>query len=261
MAMKYRQLLLDNLDMVERLTRFVARRHHLSRTDADEFAGIVRLRLVEDDFAVLRKFEGRSALSTYLTVVIERLCQDYSIAQWGKWRPSAAARRLGAAAILLERLVVCDGATFDEAVDAMRTNHGVDATPQELWELFAQLPVRTTRWNASRAPRREGEGFSDPAFLSHEAQHEAERVSLALADAVAALSPSDQRLIKLRFEQGLAVTQIAAITGENSRLLYRRLQWVIRTLRLSLEAHGVGAADLGVVGQPTLLLRRVLPET
>ena len=102
----HQQLLLDNLDLVERLVRFTARRHHLSFTDAEEFASIVRLKLVENDFAILRKFEGRSLLSTYLTVVIERLCHDFSIARWGKWRPSAAARRQGDVAMLLERSAV-----------------------------------------------------------------------------------------------------------------------------------------------------------
>jgi RNA polymerase sigma factor (sigma-70 family) len=260
MAVNYRQLLLDNLQLIERITRFVARRHHLSRADAEEFAGIVRLRLVEDDFAVLRKFEGRSGLATYLTVVIERLCQDYSIAQWGKWRPSAAARRLGAAAVLLERLVVCDGLPFEEAVEAMQTNHGVDATRHELWAIFAQLPERTTRWNASRESRRAGEGVADPAFRSHEEQTDVDRLSRALADAVGALSPVDQRLLKLRFEHALPVSRIAEITGDESRVLYRRLHHVIRTLRQSLEAHGVRESDLGVVGHPTLALRRVLAE-
>jgi len=45
--------------------------------------------------ALLAKFEGRSSLRTFLTVVIQRLFLDHRISAWGKWRPSAEARRGG----------------------------------------------------------------------------------------------------------------------------------------------------------------------
>jgi RNA polymerase sigma factor for flagellar operon FliA len=40
--------------------------------EADDFASHPKLKLIEDDYAILRKFQGRSSLRTYLTVVIER---------------------------------------------------------------------------------------------------------------------------------------------------------------------------------------------
>lgn len=259
----YQQLLLENLDLIERLVRFIGRRHHLSSADTEEFASTVRLKLVENDFAILRKFEGRSTLATYLTVVVERLCQDYSIARWGKWRPSAAARRIGDVAIMLERMVVRDGATFDEAVGILQTNHGITETREQLREMFLALPVRMARWHtAGAAPEPAADGFADPSFRSHEDETEAERVSAALSEAVAALAPEDQRILKLRFEEGLTVTDISAILSIDSRLLYRRLQSIIRALRESLEARGVRHTDvLDLVGHPTMLLRNVLAET
>jgi RNA polymerase sigma factor for flagellar operon FliA len=258
--MSQQQLLVENLDLVERLVRFVARRHHLSFSDAEEFASVVRLRLVENDFAILRKFEGRSLLSTYLTVVIERLCQDFSIARWGKWRPSAAARRGGEVAVLLERLIVRDGATFDEAVGTLQTNHGVSETRQQLHEILLTLPTRSARWNVhDPAPPPNVDAFTDQ---SHEDGSEVERVSRALSHAIAALSSEDQRILRLRFEESLTVVEIAAVLDVETRALYRRLQSVIRALRASLEAQGVGHADIPrLVGHPTLLLRSVLAET
>jgi RNA polymerase sigma factor for flagellar operon FliA len=255
----HQQLLLDNLDLVERLVRFTARRHHLSFTDAEEFASIVRLKLVENDFAILRKFEGRSLLSTYLTVVIERLCHDFSIARWGKWRPSAAARRQGDVAMLLERLIVRDGATFDEAVGTLQTNHGVRHTRQQLHEILLTLPSRSPRWSGHEQGACIAEAFTDQ---SHEDRTEVERVSIALSDSIAALSLEEQRILKLRFEQNLTVVEIAAMLDVETRTLYRRLQAVIRALRMSLEARGVSHADIPrLVGHPSFLLRSVLTET
>ena len=67
--MDYQQLLVDHLDQVNRIVRLVARRHRLPAFDADEFAGVVRFKLVDRYFAILRKFQGRSSLTTYLPVV------------------------------------------------------------------------------------------------------------------------------------------------------------------------------------------------
>ena len=51
--MDARELLESNLALIERITAFVCRRQRLSPDDAEEFAGVVRLRLVENDYAIL----------------------------------------------------------------------------------------------------------------------------------------------------------------------------------------------------------------
>jgi hypothetical protein len=70
-------LLVEHLPLVSRLVRFTARRYHLTFTDTEEFASLVHVKLVESDCAVIRKFEGRSTLATYLAVVIERLYRRF----------------------------------------------------------------------------------------------------------------------------------------------------------------------------------------
>ena len=94
----------SELELIERVISFVSARHHLPGVEADDFGSHVKLKLIEDDYGILRKFEGRSSLRTFLTTVITRLFLDYRIAAWGKWRPSAEAKRAGEVAILLERL-------------------------------------------------------------------------------------------------------------------------------------------------------------
>src|SRR5215208_5464467 len=82
-----------------------------SRPAADTFVEGEALFLaslpVIDDITgqVRRRFERRSSLPTYVTVVIQRLFLDYRNRLWGKWRPSSDAKRLGPTAMLLERLV------------------------------------------------------------------------------------------------------------------------------------------------------------
>ena len=88
-------LFLANLPVIDSVVRHVCRRHHLSAAEADDFGSEVRLHIIERNYEILRKFEGRSSLRTYLAVVVQRLFLDYRNRIWGKWRPSAEAQRRG----------------------------------------------------------------------------------------------------------------------------------------------------------------------
>src|SRR3954467_14400544 len=92
-------LYLAHRAVIESVIRFVCRRRGLRADDAEEFAAALRPRLVQSDYEILRKYEGRASIQTYLTVVIQRLALDYQAARWGRWRPSAMARAAGPAAV------------------------------------------------------------------------------------------------------------------------------------------------------------------
>ena len=75
--MNHQRLLIDHLDLINQIVRTVGRRRHLSTVELEDFASFVNLRLVDDDYAILRKFQNRSSLWTYLAAVIERLSLDF----------------------------------------------------------------------------------------------------------------------------------------------------------------------------------------
>ena len=76
----------------------------------------MQLKFLERGYDVLRRFEGRSSLKTYLTVVVRRLLLDWQDHTYGKWRPTATALRLGPHAVHLERLMNRDTYSAVEAV-------------------------------------------------------------------------------------------------------------------------------------------------
>jgi RNA polymerase sigma factor for flagellar operon FliA len=259
--MDFHQLLVENLDLVDRLVAFTSRRHHLAFSDAEELASIVRLKLLENDFEVLRRFEGRSSLSTYLTIVIERLCLDYCMAQWGKWRPSAAALKRGDVAVLLETLIVRDGATFEQAVNVLHTNHRVKASREELYEIYLDLPTRTARSFSPIVMRRMEHGFSDPVFNIEDDEAASREIARVLARAVGAVSPEDRRLLALRFNEKRTVAEIAEQLRVNPKVSYRRLARVLRALRRSLEEQGITRSDVRrIIGRADVTLPRVLAD-
>src|SRR5229473_2829543 len=143
------QLFLSELALIERVIGWVCARRCLRGADAEDFASTVKLRLIENDYEILGRFEGRSSLKTYLTAVINRLYIDYQTQRFGKWRPSAEARRLGPVALRLEALLYRDGLTFEEARGVLQTDFQVAESREALYELSLKLPRRSPRGTGS----------------------------------------------------------------------------------------------------------------
>jgi RNA polymerase sigma factor for flagellar operon FliA len=240
-------LLLSELPTIDRIVAFIRVRHHLSASDADEFAAHVRLKLVEDEYAVLRKFEGRSSLRTYLTVVIQRLFLDYRTSAWGKWRPSAEARRLGELAIQAERLVTRDGYSLDEAYEVLTTNHGVGINRGELEQLVEKLPCRVRRSFEGEESLQNvvAPDLSPDAALEEQGRAvAAARVSQALSRTLATLDVRDRLILTMRFEDGRTVAEIARVLHVDQKALYRRCDRLLLDLRAALEREGVNADEV-----------------
>jgi len=85
--MDCQELLRSNLALVERLVRFVCQRAQVVGADVDDFASTVKLALIENDYSVLRAWEGRSSLATYLTVIIQRMLADERFRTLGRCVP------------------------------------------------------------------------------------------------------------------------------------------------------------------------------
>jgi RNA polymerase sigma factor for flagellar operon FliA len=238
-------LFVSQLDVVERVIAFVCARHRVSSADAEDFGSYVKLKFVESDYAVLAKFEGRSSLRTYLTVVIQRLFLDYRISAWGKWRPSAEARRAGPVGVLLEQLMVRDGHPFEEACEALRTTHCVDVSRAVLESLAARLPVRLKRRferDDALADVASNTRPADDAAADRDREATATLVSAALQRLTETLDAQDRLIIAMRFEDGRTVADIATILRLEQKALYRRLDRLLLDLRRALEAEGIDAA-------------------
>jgi RNA polymerase sigma factor (sigma-70 family) len=258
----YQKTFVEQLGLIERVVQFIARRHHLSASDTEEFTSTVHLKLIEKNFAILRKFEQRSNLATYLTTVVERLYLDFCISRWGKWRPSAAARRKGAVAVELERLMARDGLTFTEAVGILHTNHQVSETREQLLEILEQLPVRPVRKFAGEeelALVAAGGGADDTAFTEIDDRALVARVEEALGTAVGRLTAREQLLLKMHFVEDLPVAQIARALSEEPKPLYRRMLQIMVSLKEELARQGIDQALVGrVIGHPGLVLGAML---
>jgi RNA polymerase sigma factor (sigma-70 family) len=233
------ELFVTNLPAIESLVQMVARQQRMTWAEAEEFASIVRLRLIENDYAILRKFRGGSSLRTYLTVVIARQALDYRDACWGRWRPSRAARRMGSAAVTLEKLIVRDGLTPEEAWRTLPDAPAAAPAAELLRTFAAGLQPRLRRHYVSIDDLEDSPAAAtDPEVDNLMRDH---RVTAALAGALRTLPPDDSRLLRLRFSEGLSISSIARSEGIDQASLYRRVAALLRRLRRDLEARGIEA--------------------
>jgi RNA polymerase sigma factor (sigma-70 family) len=235
------------LPLIEGVIRFVSRRHRLSPADADEFASEARLRLIEHDYRILRSFRGRSSLKTFLAIVIERLLLDYRTSVWGKWRPSAEARRAGALGVRLDMLLHRDGLSLDQAAEVLLVSERVETTRGALEALAARLPRRAHRVFVG------DEVLSDVAvppdrveasLAAREAAEAAAKTRAALMVALNRLPPQDRLVVQLHFGQGLTVASVARGLGLDQKPLYRQIDRILMTLREWLEADGISAEQV-----------------
>ncbi len=244
--------LIEHLDRIRRSGRTLCRRSGVGDDETEDCCSWVVLRIVEDDYAILRKFKGRSQLGTYLNVVVSRLVADWRTEHWGRWRPSAVARRLGPEACMLERLVYRDRMTLAEAITHVRSRLGAAApTERELAALFRKIPRR-----APLRPRLVGEddlvGSASADSATHEVDQserasEWDRIHAAIETALNTLhetDATDATIARLHLFDGAKVAEIARALRLEQGPLYRRLDRVLERLLAELERLGFPRARL-----------------
>jgi RNA polymerase sigma factor (sigma-70 family) len=262
-----KQLYCEQLPMIEKAAAFLCRRYGFSREEIQDFTQHVHTKILDHDCAVLHNYQGRSSLTTYLATVVQHALQDYVNSRWGKWRPSAEARRLGQLAVDLETLLIRDRQGFDEACQTLRSR-GVTATDAELSAIAARLPQRSPRrmdssyeiegggaWAAGGSRRAAaGSGLraepaaaesADELLRSKERQRRRQAALQALKAALAALPAEDRLIVKMFGE--VSIAEIARMFELDQKALYKRKDKILRRLREALESAGVSAEDVAEI--------------
>ncbi|MEZ4415450.1 MAG: sigma-70 family RNA polymerase sigma factor [Gemmatimonadota bacterium] len=235
------RLLETHLPIVDRIVASICRRRAVLGDDADDFSGWVRLRLLENDGAILRRFEGRTTIGGYLTVVIWNLYRDYRIAERGKWRPSAEARRRGPVAIQLDALLHRDGFSLREAAQALRARFEIPLSDTEFARLAAALPPRRDRpefvdLSQGLTP---DENTPEKALEQRSRIALSERTRAALDRALRSLPREDEVIIRMHYLEGHTLADVSRTLGLPQKPLYRRVIRTMKGLERALTEDGV----------------------
>jgi RNA polymerase sigma factor for flagellar operon FliA len=227
---------LDNLALIDRVIGIIARRHALSDSEAEEFASWTRARIIDANYAILRKFGGRSSLGTYLSVVISNLFLDYRNSVWGRWRPSAAALRLGPLAVRIEEMLYRDGYSMREAIGVLQSC-GVTLSDADLARITTRIPVREKPSQVGL----EKVDTADPSELKarYTSSPEDAEIVAAVRGALEQLSAEDQVIVRMHFWDDISVADIARRLRVEQKPLYRKLDAIQKKLQAVLVSRGV----------------------
>ncbi len=242
-ARSLESLFLSQLAIIERVIAWVCARRRLRGADAEDFASVARIRLIENGYDVLRRFEGRSSLKTYLTAVINRFYLDFQVRRFGKWRPSAEAKRLGAVALRLEQLLFRDRLTLDEACGVLLSDPLSRTTRDALVAISGRIPRRPGRGPAALGAAAPAVARGAHRIERSERQALADRVFFVIRRSLAALPARERLLMRLHLDAGLTIAEVSRSLGADQKALYRKKQALLERLRADLEQDGIRADD------------------
>lgn len=240
------ELFRSKLELVDSVATSVCRRARIYGADAEDFAGDFKLALMDDDYAILRRYQGRSSLGTYLSVIAQRMLAEGRRAA-GRWHASAAATQMKTAGILLERAVRRDGRTIDEVLPLLQA---IDPslTRSAVQEMEAKLPPRAPRPHivdvepySESLPARES---ADVRAAEADARRVSRETSEVVRGVLAGLTLEDRAIVRLQFAADMSVADISRALRIPQRPLYRRIERLLERIRRELRIAGIDATAL-----------------
>ncbi|HVR38931.1 MAG TPA: hypothetical protein VMU84_07525 [Thermoanaerobaculia bacterium] len=234
--------------MIDRIVAVVARRARLHGADAEDFASDVRVHLMADDYAVLRKYEGRASLASFLSVVVQRLLCDERTRRFGRWHPSAEAERMGDAGVQLEKLISRDHRSLEEALPIVLAAHP-SLSASDIEAIAKRLPVRVSRPRAIPIDDTPTDTFvafdrADERALEADARVLAQRTSTTIRETLGAMSAEDRMILRFHFGSGMSLADVSRMMRLPQRPLYRRVDTMLERLRRACVTAGLDARSV-----------------
>jgi RNA polymerase sigma factor (sigma-70 family) len=234
-----------HLDLIERVIATVCRRSNVYGADAEDFASNVKVALLENDYDILRRYQGRASFATYLSVVVQRFLFDHRNLSLGRWHVSREAARLGEAGVMIETLIRRDGRSLDEALPLIRR---IDPamTRERLANIANRLPERVNRprlvelTDDAQIAALES---ADARAIEHDARRAAAVAHRVVRETLDGMSEEDRTIIRLRFVMSMSIADTARMLRLPQRPLYRRIESLLQRLRGALAAAGIDARD------------------
>jgi RNA polymerase sigma factor (sigma-70 family) len=247
------EFLLANLEQINAIALGVYRRSGMTPDLAEDFASSVRIRLIENDYALLRRFNaGKGSLESFITTIVKSMIAAESRRTYGKWRPSTAAERWGPIALELEKLLYREGHDLSHTLEMLLAKHPT-VTRQELQAIAQQLPPRMGRRQSisldAVAHSLSDDTDADALVIASERRHLSQRVATIVRQRLERLESADRLLLQLLYGTGTNLQTIARILGSDATRLYPRRDALLRDLRERLLEAGIGATEaLDLIG-------------
>ncbi len=244
------------LDQYTPLIRHLVQRHEPDPSQSEDCFTWVCEALADDGFRRLRNFrpDGPARFRTWLVAVVANLCRDWRRRQRGRVRPFRAVTRLPELDQHVYRLIFVQGHSRTECVATLAPQFPglTDATVAEISGRLFGLLTPQQRWQLSarphtplRAGSRQADRADDPMERVETPESGPEDQVAALQErqrlrqALARLAPEQRLLLRLRYERGLTLAEVARLTRQPDPFrANRRIQAALEALAQMMAQSG-----------------------
>jgi RNA polymerase sigma factor (sigma-70 family) len=208
--------------------------------------------LSRNNFRRLLTFQvsGPARFTTWIRLVIRRLCIDWHRQEFGRACVFESISRLGEIDRAIFREVFRDGVRTDEALSflcaryPLLTREDFDAScerirgalnARQLWLVTARRPKFSSLDRVFEEDQEAfGDWYKDPA-PDPESMFAKKEIRAEVGRALAKLTPNERLLIRLRYEQELTLEQVARLANlPDAQTADRRLKQVLVELRKNI---------------------------
>jgi len=243
------ELFHQSLEALPAILRGLGQVKRLSSEELEDLQSDILVKLLEDDYRVLRRWGSCSSLKAYLGTVVYNIWHDRVRGEKGKVRVSAAAMRLGPPAPELEVLLGREGLTLDQAYEMIKPRFP-GLSRDEARKIADQIKPKPPRTFDSEdvVARLADLGPTGGDRLEQREKLVEKRKALALMHQRLSELPEQDRLLLVRAHaEGVKFSRIARSLGIDQKPLYRRNERLLTELRTDLEEAGIRWEDLSEV--------------
>jgi RNA polymerase sigma factor (sigma-70 family) len=214
----------------------------IAGVDADTLFNEVLDRLKADSYKVLRDFENRSKLTTYITTIIAHLVIDIKRKIDGRNRIKERAKALGPTGEKLYDLVFIKGYPAPEAYDSLQTTEKIKETFDEF-----QMIVEKIRGHQTSAPQQQPITKNTPEQDLISKQRE-ELTKKVLNETLSELSNEERLLIRMKFplsddEEPKSLSEIGKMLHTTEKAVDSRIRRILTKLKEKMLRHGLSFDD------------------
>lgn len=240
--------------------------NEVTEEDADAFFNDMLDYLKADDFRVLRKFQGKSKITTYITAIISRGAIDLIRKRRGRSRARERAEALGDLGLKVYEAVFQRGYSTLEAYEHLKTAWGITEPLSRIEELAETIrgrqkatfeaPESGASWGNIRLRVMQDEtgnlvvpasgGTPEDALM---AAQKTRLAGTALAAVLSGLTGEERLLMRMRFpvgeeEAAKELKEISRILGITEKAADNRLRRILLKCREAMLRKGLALSDL-----------------
>ncbi len=270
---KYNNLIHDNFAFIEkqcyyavRLRRqaFSQKNHIDTENEALELSNRVLDQLTKNDFRVMKRFQKKSRLSTYLSTIIANQAIDLIRKKRGRNREKERAKQFGELGNQIYQKIVVQGLSAEKTYSELLSTHQLKPSRTDFDLIVEKIrgsrqnPVEINRFesnsiNPDKTPKAESweeiisKNENNPEEITIKKTQQ-QKVEKTLSLIIKELKGEERLILRMRYpaskEDPMDVEAIASKLGISKKAVYKRINRILNKCRTIMGKKGIDFHDL-----------------